>query len=256
MASAKRFSPGAYAGDVLEAIKGDGAVIIEGAATVQTVDRALSELGTISDSRVYGLAGKSSTFTTEMLMNPLYIELTKRLLTDTCVIYYEKERTVSTAEPQVSMTTAVAAQPGLPGWGLRRQDECHHTKHPAKRETDFGIVWNDIRDPTDEDETLVELRKGDALLCLGSVYYGVTSNKSSIPSVLLSAFSTPGWCRQEENQYLAVPLDVLETFPERIQKFLGYYVSRPYGGAVEHMEPLDFLKAKGDWSKYVPVDLV
>ncbi|KAH0429518.1 phytanoyl- dioxygenase [Colletotrichum camelliae] len=261
MASAKRFSPGAYAGDVLEAIKGDGAVIIEGAATVQTVDKALSELGTISDSRVYGLAGKSSTFTTEMLMNPLYIELTKRLLTDTCV----------------SMTTAVAAQPGLPGWGLRRQDECHHTKHPAKRETDFGIVyaatditketgairvvlgsnrWNDIRDPTDEDETLVELRKGDALLCLGSVYYGVTSNKSSTPSVLLSAFSTPGWCRQEENQYLAVPLDVLETFPEKIQRFLGYYVSRPYGGAVEHMEPLDFLRAKGDWSKYVPVDLV
>ncbi|KAI8312328.1 hypothetical protein K4K59_006210 [Colletotrichum sp. SAR11_240] len=277
MASVKRFSPSAYAGDVLEAIKGDGAVIIEGAASVQTVDKALSELGTISDSRVYGLAGKSSTFTTEMLMNPLYIELTKRLLTDTCVIYYEKERTVSTAEPQVSMTTALTAQPGLPGWGLRRQDECHHTKHPAKRETDFGIAfaatditkengairvvlgsnrWNDIRDPTDDDETLVELRKGDALLCLGSVYYGVTSNKSSTPSVLLSAFSTPGWCRQEENQYLAIPLEVLETFPESIQRFLGWYVSRPYGGAVEHMEPLDFLKAKGDWSKYVPVDLV
>ncbi|KAF4838916.1 putative MFS-type transporter [Colletotrichum tropicale] len=269
MASVKRFSPSAYAGDVLEAIKGDGAVIIEGAASIQTVDKALSELGTISGSRVYGLAGKSSTFTTEMLMNPLYIELTKRLLTDTCVIYYEKERTVSTAEPQVSMTTALAAQPSLPGWGLRRQDECHHTKHPAKRETDFGIAyaatdirkengairvvlgsnrWNDIRDPTDDDETLVELRKGDALLCLGSVYYGVASNNSSAPSVLLSAFSTPGWCRQEENQYLAIPLEVLETFPERIQRFLGWYVSRPYGGAVEHMEPLDFLKAKGDWS--------
>jgi hypothetical protein len=51
-------------------------------------------------------------------------------------------------------------------------------------------------------------------------------------------------------------LEASQDYPEAVQRFLGYYVSRPYGGAVEHMEPLDFLKAKGDWSKYVPVDLV
>jgi hypothetical protein len=45
-------------------------------------------------------------------------------------------------------------------------------------------------------------------------------------------------------------------FPEEAQRFLGYYVSRPCSSAVEHMEPLDFLKANGDWSKYIPVNLV
>lgn len=74
--------------------------------------------------------------------------------------------------------------------------------------------------------------------------------------MLLSAFTTPGWCRQEENQYLAIPYEIVETLPKDIQRFLGYYVSLPYGGAVEHMEPLDFLAAKGDWTKYIPVDLV
>lgn len=93
-------------------------------------------------------------------------------------------------------------------------------------------------------------------ISLGSVYYGIKPNTTLSPSILLSAFTTPGWCRQEENQYLAVPLEVSQTFPEEVQRFLGYYVSKPYGGAVEHMEPLDFLKAKGDWSKYIPVDLV
>ncbi|KAH6612977.1 hypothetical protein C7974DRAFT_368725 [Boeremia exigua] len=273
----RRFAPTAYAGDVFEALKGDGVAIISKAASEETIDKVLGQVGTITGEQEYGLAGRSTTFATDLLMNPLYVELTKRFLTDTCVIYYEKERTVSTAEPQVSLTVAHASQPGSPGWGLRRQDDCHHTKHPAKRETDFGIAyaandittengairvvvgsnrWNDTRDPTDEDETLIELKKGDALLCLGSVYYGIKPNTTSTPSVLLSAFTTPGWCRQEENQYLAIPLEISQTFPEDVQRFLGYYVSRPYGGAVEHMEPLDFLKAKGDWSKYVPVDLI
>lgn len=181
----KRFSSTSYAGDVLEALKGDGVAIVEGAASAETIDTVLKEVGLLSGDQAYGLAGRSGTFATDLLMHPLYIELTKRLLTDTCVIYYEEERTVSTAEPQVSMTVAHVAQPGSPGWGLRRQDECHHNTHPAKRETDFGIAyaanditaesgairvvvgsnrWNDTRDPTDEDETLVQLKKGDALL--------------------------------------------------------------------------------------------
>lgn len=91
---------------------------------------------------------------------------------------------------------------------------------------------------------------------MGSVYYGQASNKTDKTSVLLSAFSTPGYRRQEENQYLAVPWEVAEKYPTEVQRFLGYSVSRPYGGAVEHMEPLDFLKVKGDWSKYIPVDLI
>jgi ectoine hydroxylase-related dioxygenase (phytanoyl-CoA dioxygenase family) len=183
----QQFAPDAYAGDVLEALKGDGVAIIKGAAMVNTIHKVLIEVGTLENgsSTLYGLAGKSSTFATELLMQPLYMELTKRLLTDTCVVYYERDRTVSTAEPQVSVTMAHVAQPGSPGWGLRRRDECHHTKHPAKRETDFGIIyaandidthdgairvvvgsnrWDDTRCPTDEDETIIQLKKGDALL--------------------------------------------------------------------------------------------
>lgn len=74
--------------------------------------------------------------------------------------------------------------------------------------------------------------------------------------MLLSAIATAGYRRQEENQYIAVPWQVVEKYPTAVQRFLGYYVSRPYGGSVEHMEPLDFMKVKGYWSKYIPVDLI
>ncbi|KAH6896034.1 hypothetical protein B0T10DRAFT_558196 [Thelonectria olida] len=277
MSTVKKFPASAQAHDVLQILKADGVAIIEGAAKLEAIDASLSELGSLADGQNFGLAGKSKTFTNELLMNDLFIDLTKRLLTDTCTIYYSDDRTVSTAEPQVSFTSALVSKPGSSGWGLRRQDDCHHTVHPAKRETDFGIAyaatditkangavrvvigsnaWKETRDPTEKDEFLVELKKGDAILCLGSVFYGQTTNTSGETSVLLNAFATPGWCRQEENQYLAIPLEVTQTFSPATQRFLGYYVSRPYGGAVEHMEPLEFLAAKGDWTKYVPVDLV
>ncbi|KAG5758758.1 hypothetical protein H9Q72_013101 [Fusarium xylarioides] len=86
--------------------------------------------------------------------------------------------------------------------------------------------------------------------------FGLMPNSSNEIGVLLTAFTSPGWCRQEENQYLAIPYEYVETLPKDVQRFLGYYVSLPYGGAVEHMEPLDFLAANGDWTKYIPVDLV
>lgn len=96
----------------------------------------------------------------------------------------------------------------------------------------------------------------DGLQSLGSVYYGQLGNTTNERSILLSAFSTPGYRRQEENQYLAVPWEIAEKYPTPVQLFLGYSVSRPYGGSVEHMEPLQYLKVKGDWSKYIPVDLI
>lgn len=181
----KRFAATADPHDVFQYITADGAVVIEGATTRESIDAVLEELGTAHGGRTYGLAAKSQTFATQLLMNPLYIDLVRRILTYTSIIYYEQERTVSTSNPQVSHTCVLSSEPGSAPWGLRRQDECHHISHPAKREADFGIVyaatditkdngairlvigsnnWKDERDPTEKDEYLVELRKGDALL--------------------------------------------------------------------------------------------
>lgn len=181
----KTLSASADPHEVLQYLQADGVVVIEGAASCASIDTILEELGSSAAGQSFALAARSPTFATKLLMHPLYIDLVKRILTHTYVVYYENVRTVSISEPQVSQTSTVTSAPGSEGWGLRRQDECHHVTHPAKRETDFGIAyaatditkengairvvigsnhWLDSRDPLEKEETLVELRKGDAIL--------------------------------------------------------------------------------------------
>ena len=129
MAAVKHFSASADPHEVHQYLKADGIVVIEGAASCEDMDAVVEELGSIASGQTFALAAKSKLFATKHLMNPLYIDLVKRVLTDTCIIYYEQERTVSISEPQVSQTSILSAQPGSAPWGLRRQDECHHITH-------------------------------------------------------------------------------------------------------------------------------
>ncbi|KAF5566070.1 phytanoyl dioxygenase [Fusarium napiforme] len=82
-------------------------------------------------------------------------------------------------------------------------------------------VWKGTRDPTPADETQIELKKGDAILYLWPIFYGQKPNTTNEPSILLIAFTTPGWCHQKENQYLAVPYEIVKTPPKEIQRFVG-----------------------------------
>ncbi|KAK3618906.1 hypothetical protein LTR22_026197 [Elasticomyces elasticus] len=104
--------------DILLHIEADGIVIVEGAATSQTIDSVLEEYGEHHDGQNFALAGKSATFATKLLMHPLFIDLSKRILTDTYVVYYENERTVSTSYPQVSQTSLV-----LPSKSVNEEDD-------------------------------------------------------------------------------------------------------------------------------------
>jgi ectoine hydroxylase-related dioxygenase (phytanoyl-CoA dioxygenase family) len=199
LATVQRFSAASADPHILhQHLLASSVVIIEGAATRSTIDEILAEIAddqSPTQPQTFALAAKSPTFATDLLMNPLYIDLVKRILTDTAIIYYEQERTVSISEPQVSATEVLTAAPGAAAWGLRRRDECHHITHPAKRESDLGIMyastevtmqngavrvvvgsnwWVDERDPTAE-EVLVELRKGDALVWYGSASQNCTS---------------------------------------------------------------------------------
>ncbi|OQE14959.1 hypothetical protein PENSTE_c031G02470 [Penicillium steckii] len=278
--------------EILTILLRDGGLILEQIADHEDINKAVEEiqphlLGQArhngvtmpkESKQISGLAGKSRTFATKLLANPLYQEVSNLLLAKTTTTYYGKQKQTSVSKPQVTNTMAFWIGPGAQAQGLHRDDQCHHTRHPAKYETDLGIMfaatkshkangatrvvpgsnkWDDHRKPRLDEATSAELDKGDALMWLGSTYHGAGQNTTSDEYRLLFAgFMTPGWCRQDENQYLAYSFEDIEDYPEDIQKLLGYYVSRPYGGFVEQMEPLEFLKCKGDWTKWQPGDLV
>ncbi|KAL4948468.1 hypothetical protein BDW69DRAFT_198850 [Aspergillus filifer] len=231
-ATVKHFSACADPHSPHRQLLADGVVVIEGAATRSLLDK-----------HDFRSRRQSTTFATELLMNPVFMDLVKRVLTYTTIIYYDQGRTVSVSEPHVSQTSVLYAANDI------------KVQNEPVRVVAGSNHWTDERD-SKEEETLVELMKGDALIWLGSTYYGRAANTTDQTSTLLSDISTPGYRRQEENHYLAVPWNVAEKHPIAVQRFMVYYVSRPYGGAVEHMEPLDYLKVKGDWAKYIPVDLI
>lgn len=61
---------------------------------------------------------------------------------------------------------------------------------------------------------------------LSSCYHGGSANTTKDEERLLfSCFMTRGWLRQEENQYLCVPMEVVRSLPVKVQKLLGYATS-------------------------------
>lgn len=184
--------------EVLQIIHEDGGIIVEKLADLAKLDKAWDEIQphlhsqkhvgvTFSENsrRVTGLAGKSKTFACDLLMTPLYQKVAHLLLTKSSTTYWGSEETTSTSLPQLTNSMAFWLGPGSKAQGLHRDDQCHHTRHPAKYETELGIMfactkshkangatnvipfshkWDDERKPTMDEATPAELERGDALM--------------------------------------------------------------------------------------------
>ncbi|KAL5336899.1 hypothetical protein BJX70DRAFT_400239 [Aspergillus crustosus] len=83
------------------------------------------------------------------------------------------------------------------------------------------------------------LNKGDALILFASCFHGGGGGNTT-PSqrrLVYSTFAIRGHLRQEENQYLAVPREMLRGYDRATQDFLGYYIRDPACEWVEHLDP-------------------
>ena len=63
---------------------------------------------------------------------------------------------------------------------------------------------------------------GSVLLYTGSLYHGAGKNSTDANRVGLIVHYTLGWLRQEENQYLCIPKEVLDELPEDLLRIMGY----------------------------------
>ena len=66
------------------------------------------------------------------------------------------------------------------------------------------------------------MEAGSVLLYTGSLYHGAGANRSDSNRAGLIVHYTLGWLRQEENQYLCVPQEVLQDLPEDLLRLMGY----------------------------------
>jgi len=277
-----RFTKDALADDVCEVIERDDCVVIEDMVSQEQMDALIAVILPYVDTTPFceeGFSGSNtrrtsalfakSFHTASLVEQPLFLAAADRFLAAEFPMMSGSKRTLVKPSIQISVTQAIEISPGQAAQDLHRDDGMYHTYHPGPDSllqtlyagTDFTVEngatmaipgshkWDMDRLPKVEEAIPVEMRRGSGLLYVGSMYHGGGANKTRDERRLAIAVSfTQGHRRQEENQYLVVPLEIVRQYPKHIQDLLGYKISTPYCGWVEMNEPSIVLQDGVDFS--------
>ncbi len=272
--------PSATIATVLEVLDADGAVIVEDLVRPEVVsavnvevrayfaaanpqmrhlNSAIGAFHGPNTKHVSGLAGKSRTFATEIMIHPV--------LTGTC----DAVLGPSCARWQLNLAHLLARGPGSDDqylhrdelvWNLVPQPHAELQVASMVALVDFTeaigatrIVpgshrWDHARVPAPDEVAVAEMPAGSAAIYLGSTIHGGGANTSTDiwrRGVHLSY--TLGWLRTEENNSLAVPPAVAAGLPRECQDVLGYAVHDAmamgggYLGMVDLRDPVELLES-------------
>jgi len=75
---------------------------------------------------------------------------------------------------------------------------------------------------TEAESEPAEMAAGSVLFYTGSIYHGAGANRSQATRHGLNLTYARAWLRQEENQYLSVPLEIARELPEPLLRLMGY----------------------------------
>ncbi|KAK4159046.1 hypothetical protein QBC43DRAFT_222943 [Cladorrhinum sp. PSN259] len=217
--------------------------------------------------RVYGLAGKSPTFIKSVVANSLYQAVCDVVLKSEFKCWIGQKLETSLSPPQLNNTIVFSIGPGARNQELHRDDMIHHNalkaitaeEYQMGRDTGIGFfvaakrttkangatrfiprshLWESMEPPNEDLAYYAELNPGDAFMMLSSCYHGGSANTTENEERLIySCFMTRGYLRQEENQYLANPLEKVRQYPAELQKLIGYQVSNPFLGWLDLDDP-------------------
>lgn len=94
---------------------------------------------------------------------------------------------------------------------------------------------------TDYDSVAAEMEKGSVLVWHGSLWHGGGANSTSERRVGIAMNYCAGYIRQQENQQLGLPPDLVRTFPWRLQQLVGYGIYRGLIGHIDKQVPANLL---------------
>jgi len=162
---------------------------------------------------------------------------------------------------QLSSLTAATLHPGQPAQTLHRDDGFYNLPDPHGP-LSVSTIWALDDFTADNGGTLVipgshdpavqlepaatainvEMPAGSVLLWTGALWHGGGANVSadSIRRGVIILYCR-AWLRQQENQYLAVPRDIVRQMPRVLQRLAGWWVVGAAMGFVEGRSPLRLL---------------
>ena len=247
---------------IAPALERDGYAIIENLLSPDQLEKIREELhphlkaqATGDESmmgertRRFGRLLLRSQMAQELVTHPLILSVADAVLLPYCVRY------------QINYTGVMYLEPGETAQPLHRDTGFYPIQNPAPplllatmwAISDFTIEngatclvpgsrhWEDARDPKPEETVVAEMPAGSVLLYIGSTIHGGGANRSDAARFGLALHYALGWLRQEENQYLAVPIDAARALPKQVQELLGYALGTSALGFVDHQDPNDFL---------------
>ncbi len=251
--------------EIHDVLRRDGALIIDDLADAELVDRIMAEMAPWIEATPPGsddFSGRATRRTGaliarspsshELIQHPTILEVTARLL-DRAQSY------------QLHLTQVISIGPDSPAQSVHRdQWAFDFFEFPSDYHVQCNTIWamtdfteangatrlmpgsQDLPNSFEHtiDETVpAEMSKGSCLLYTGKVYHGGGANTSDETRVGLNITYDVGWLRQEENQYLSVPLEVAETLPDELLRLIGYRIGAYALGYIDDVrDPIEAIR--------------
>jgi hypothetical protein len=268
--------------DIIAVLELDGGVVIEDFLDPETLDGLRHDLLPLMDRQATGrdpFAGFSTRRLSALFAHtrhcaaiathPLYLPAAEHFLCRPQDVWVGEERLSLAADVRIGVTQAIQIGPGQAAQPLHRDDTVFFWRHPTGgREgrvqvicalSDFTAdnggtlvipgshLWDDDRKPEGAEAIPTVMKAGSALIFLGSTFHAGGANvtageyRTAVGLALDAAH-----VRQEENMYLSLPSDLVASYPEQIQRLLGWSAGTNHMGWVERdgqmIDPIHLLR--------------
>jgi ectoine hydroxylase-related dioxygenase (phytanoyl-CoA dioxygenase family) len=190
-----------------------------------------------------------------VLLNPLFLKTAERFICTPVETWVGNEKLIVGPELRIGATQAIQIGPGEGAQPLHRDDMAFLWRHPQYgREARCQIMiavsdftaenggtlvipgsnhWDDDRQPKLEEAISTEMKAGSGLIWIGSTYHGGGNNRTDTPRTGVTVTLDASNLRQEENMYLSLSPETVKSYPEQIQRLLGWSSGKNYMGWVE-----------------------
>ncbi len=270
MTQIPRFEATATSDEVAVALREQGVAIVERLASPEVCDTVMAELEphiaatppggdefTGSQTRRTGALLARAPSSVDMIANPLVLDVADQVL-------WEKKTTF-----QLHLTQAITIGPGADAQYLHRDQWCFDFfPFPDDMQVEVSTIWaltdfveangatrvvpgshlaENPRDFTPADTVPAEMPRGSVVLYTGRTVHGGGANTSEQWRTGVNVDYVLGWLRQEENQYLSVPIDIVRQLPKRVQRLMGYEMGAYALGYIDDVrDPMRLLDFDAD----------
>ena len=257
--------PTATGEEIAAVIRADGAVVVDDLASDELLDAFFAEMAPYVDATPFGpddFSGRRTRRTGGLLARS---RTAQDLVTHPLVLSAVGDLLSHVASYQLHLTQIIEIGPGNAAQPIHRdQWAFDFFPFPAGYDVQCNTIWagdafteengatrvvpgshlreDGLRFELD-DSVPAEMSRGSVLFYNGAVYHGGGENRSDAPRRGINITYNVSWLRQEENQYLTIPRDIARTFPEDLQRLIGYRQGAYALGYVDDLrDPISVLR--------------